>query len=107
MSSSPDNVWTLLHHDEVLGEITVAGSDFPWLEGAWAPTDAFGVWAPRFEELNQLLENMTDGLDLVQALDELVAAGVRLMPPDGADIEWLLYIEGNEARFRWHDKSEA
>lgn len=97
--------WRLQRGDEVLGEVVVNDSNFPWLTGSWSPTPAFDSVRPLFEAELDLVEDDDLGIEWEGAYRRIWDAGVRLHYPDGRRVpEFLLHIKGDEAWFRWEDE---
>ncbi|MEV4921502.1 hypothetical protein [Streptomyces roseoverticillatus] len=97
--TSAESAWRLLHGDALVGTITVDGGDFPWLVGRFAAEPAFEEVRPWFEEVLAVLE--TDDFDRFDAVYDPIAEALTLVSPEGPVSEFLLYIEGDEARFRY------
>ncbi|WP_424893213.1 hypothetical protein [Streptomyces sp. XH2] len=96
--TSAENVWRLLRGDTLVGTITVDDGDFPWLAGRFAAEPAFEGVRPWFEELLAVLA--ADDFDRFDAAYDPIAEALTLVSPTGPVGEFLLYIEGDEARFR-------
>lgn len=62
LMSTEDCVWRLMRQDELVGEIVVDGSDFPWLEGRFVPAPAFSEVKPLFDRVRALAEARDPGL---------------------------------------------
>ncbi|MEU7551464.1 hypothetical protein AB0B01_03725 [Streptomyces sp. NPDC044571] len=93
--------WGQEHGRELVGEIAIAGFDFPWLSGRFTPQPAFAVFKPWFDEARAVLaEEDFERFDEVYAS---IARRLTLVSPTGPVAEFLLHIEGDEARFRWSD----
>lgn len=108
-SSTAGEVWQLRHGDEVLGEITITGTDFPWVSGSFAARGGFARFAPWFAEELALLEVTLDdaGEADVSAWDaayDRIASTMTLIAPSGPVTEFLLHIDAGEAWFRWTDE---
>ncbi|MFJ9646175.1 hypothetical protein ACWEPM_29040 [Streptomyces sp. NPDC004244] len=86
---------------ELLGEIEIVESDFPWLRGRFTPQRAFAEFRPWFDEAHAALED-----EDFERFDEVYASMTRslsLVSPAGPVAEFLLHIQGGEAWFRWSD----
>ena len=90
-------IWTVWQADDLLGEIAVTSSDFPWLIGSWQPT-------PKFEAVRHLFE---DELAAVESDDwdevylRIWAAGIRMSKPSGDMVEeFILHLDRGKAWFR-------
>ncbi len=89
----------------LMGVIAVRDADFPWVSGLWTPTDAFEQVAPLFRRELELLEDIDRRAEEYDAAYLKIRAVVTLHYPDGREVpEFLLHIDGLEARFRWSDK---
>ena len=102
-------VWQVRRGDEVLGEITVANSDFPWLSGSFAARPEFAQVAPQFvEELalsTAILEDDSEAaVDAWEAAYERIAKTMTLVSPSGPVAEFLLHIDAGWAWFRSGEK---
>ncbi|MGK5544074.1 hypothetical protein ACSNOH_04985 [Streptomyces sp. URMC 127] len=93
------DVWLLLRGDTLVGTITVETSDLPWLVGRFAAEPVYEEVRPWFDEVLALLE--ADDFDQFDAAYDLIAENLTLLSPAGPVSEFLLYIEGDEARFRY------
>jgi hypothetical protein len=91
--------WHLQRGDEVLGDITVTGTDFPWLTGDFAAR-------PGFAEVAPLFATVAEGSDpaACERAYRQIEATLTLVSPSGPAAEFLLNIDGDEAWFRWSDK---
>ena len=95
-------VWRLQRHNELVGEITVDGVDFPWLEGHFEPGHAFAAVKPLFEQELALLE--ADDNQAWEDAYERINQTMKLIAPDGPVAEFLLHIKDERAWFRWIDE---
>ncbi|MEV7028352.1 hypothetical protein [Kitasatospora sp. NPDC093558] len=95
-------VWRLVRREELLGEIVIDGSDFPWLEGRFVPAPAFAAVKPWFDESLALLE--ADETERFDAAYDRIADALSLVAPSGPVAEFLLHIEDDRAWFRWSDE---
>lgn len=91
---------------EVVGLLTVTGGDFPWLEGAFAPSTGFERWRVVFAEESRLvdIENLeeTDEYDAWELLVERITGALTMVDPPGEVVEeFLLHIDGAHATWRW------
>ncbi|MEV4927092.1 hypothetical protein [Streptomyces roseoverticillatus] len=93
------DVWRLLRGDTLVGTITVDDSDFPWLLGRFAAEPAFEEVRPWFDAVLAVLD--ADDLDRFDAVYDPIAEAQPLVSAKGPVGEFLLYIEGDEARFRY------
>ncbi|MEV5379042.1 hypothetical protein AB0L26_24160 [Streptomyces nondiastaticus] len=97
--SAENDVWRLLRGDTLVGTITVNDADLPWLVGRFAAEPAFEEVRPWFDEVLALLA--ADDLDRFDAVYDPIAEALTLVSPTGPVSEFLLYVEGVEARFRY------
>ncbi|MEU8517641.1 hypothetical protein AB0C76_39610 [Kitasatospora sp. NPDC048722] len=95
-------VWRLVRQEELLGEILIDGSDFPWLEGRFVPTPAFAAVEPWFDESPALLE--ADEIEHFDDAYDRIAQALSLVAPSGPVAEFLLHIADGRAWFRWSDE---
>ncbi|MEK2493331.1 hypothetical protein WN990_27620 [Kitasatospora purpeofusca] len=96
--------WRLVRErdGEVLGEIVIDEADFPWLQGRFEPTAAFGAVRPWFEESSALLD--AEEYERFDTSYRRIAAALSLVAPAGPVAEFLLHIDGGRASFRWSDE---
>ncbi|MCF3102038.1 hypothetical protein IPZ58_10620 [Streptomyces roseoverticillatus] len=99
MDRTENDVWRLLRGDTLVGTITVDDPDFPWLVGRFAAEPAFEEVRPWFDEVLAVLA--ADDLDRFDAVYGPIEEALTLVSPKGPVSEFLLYIEGDEARFRY------
>lgn len=97
--------WRLYRGTELVGEIEIDGSDFPWLEGRFVAHPGFAEVKPLFdEELRLADEDSADGA-WDAAYYRIRQAGLRFVKPDGREVaEFLLHIQGDRGWFRWSDE---
>jgi hypothetical protein len=81
-------VWQVRRGDEVMGEVTVAEADFPWLSGSFAARFEFAQVAPLFvEELalsRVILEDDSEAaVDAWEAAYDRIAETMTLVSPFG------------------------
>ncbi|MEK8108612.1 hypothetical protein NKG94_34160 [Micromonospora sp. M12] len=94
--------WKLMQQERLVGTLTFESQDMFWSDCRFAP-------APAWEELRPLFTKSRDAWlsgDTEAALeaDEAIhAVGLILLPSDGGVpiTEFLLRIDGDEARFRY------
>ncbi|KRD07644.1 MULTISPECIES: hypothetical protein [unclassified Streptomyces] len=93
------------HGGEDVGEIVVAGADFPWLSGRFAPGPGYAAVAALFARELALAEQDRDELleEWEEVYDE-IRRRVSLVSPRGPVPEFLLHVGGGEAWFRWSDE---
>ncbi|MET7993358.1 hypothetical protein ABZU76_20915 [Amycolatopsis sp. NPDC005232] len=100
-----DAVWKLFDGDDVVGTLTVTGSDFPWLNATFDPTEAFDKWRPLFEHELRLLETIDENVDEWEDTYRRIATGLTLHNSAGEPVaEFLLHVENGHARWRWSDE---
>lgn len=102
-------VWQLRRGDELLGEITITEVDFPWLGGSFAAGSGFAEVASLFAEefaLTKVIEedDSAADIDAWEAAYDRIAETMTLVAPSGPVAEFLLYVDVDEAWFRWIDK---
>ena len=93
-------VWTLHHDDRLIRRITIDGSDFPWLEGAFEPLPSFEEFKPLFD---RSIELINDGADEWESVYTQIESRLELHSEDSPAAEFLLHIENERAWFRWSD----
>ncbi|MCB5163974.1 hypothetical protein LG634_03880 [Streptomyces bambusae] len=106
MSGSTDESWQLRHQDELLGDITIDDSDFPWLHGRFTPTPAFAPFKPWFDESLSLLR--AKEYERFEAAYDRIEQTLTLLSPSPTGrtpvAEFLLHIRDDRAWFRWSDE---
>jgi hypothetical protein len=93
--------WDLHEGDELLGALRRRETDQPWVICDFSTTAAFErEYRARFDESLRLLE--TDDVDEWEDFYDGLVANLRLeAEPDAAKVtDFILHIEGSEARFR-------
>ncbi|MFI8084538.1 SRPBCC family protein [Kitasatospora sp. NPDC086009] len=95
-------VWRLMRQEELLGEIVIDESEFPWLYGRFAPTAAFGAVKPWFDESLALVE--AEEFERFDDSYDRIAAALTLLAPSGLVAEFLLHINDGRAWLRWSDE---
>jgi hypothetical protein len=91
-------VWRLYRGSDLLGEITVEGSDFPWLHARFSAQPAFAEVRPLFER--ELAHVEVDGdLDVAawEATYQAITQTISLVAPSGPVAEFLLHVRGEDA----------
>lgn len=98
------SIWRLVLRDEVIGEIEITDSDFPWLSGTFVARSGFAEVKPLFDEELALLEcEDYDAWDDVYC--RIRGTGLRLFAGDGNEVvEFLLHIRDGEAWFRYSEE---
>ncbi|NXY97369.1 hypothetical protein HYE82_23940 [Streptomyces sp. BR123] len=86
---------------ELLGEIEIVETDFPWLRGRFTAQRAFAEFRPWFDEALAALED--EDFERFDEVYESMTRTLRLVSPDGPVAEFLLHIQGDAAWFRWSD----
>jgi len=98
--------WQLRQGETVLGDVEITDADFPWLRGAWHPTNEFDSVRALFRAELGLIDDA--GEEWERAYREIYDAGVRLYYPDGRKVpEFLLHVDDDVAWFRWNDEPFA
>jgi hypothetical protein len=101
-----EQVWRLMHDEELLAELIVTGGDFPWLNARIRAMAGFEAVRPLFEEELRALEHIDDDLGSWQAAYDRIRRSVTLHYPDGRPVpEFLLHVDGEDAWWRWSDES--
>ncbi|MET9116036.1 hypothetical protein ABZX38_17795 [Streptomyces longwoodensis] len=95
-------VWRLMQQEALLGEIVIDEADFPWLNGHFVQTPAFGAVKPWFDESLTLLE--AEEYERFDASYDRIAQTLSLVATSGPVAEFLLHIRDGRARFRWSDE---
>ncbi|MEU1132959.1 hypothetical protein ABZ383_24375 [Streptomyces sp. NPDC005900] len=94
--------WCLMRQGTLIGTISVADTDFPWLRGTFTPELAFTHVKPWFDEA---LANMeADDFERFDAAYDRIPQELTLMSPSGPVADFLLHIDGDEAWFRWSEE---
>jgi hypothetical protein len=96
-------VWQLVRPDgELLAELVVTDSDFPWLNATIRPTVGFEDVRPLFVDELRWLHADAGNPEQWDAAYERIRAATRLLAPDGHSVpEFLLHIDGDQAWWRW------
>ena len=101
-----EQVWRLMHDEELLAELIVTGGDFPWLNARIRAMAGFEAVRPLFEEELRALEHIDDDLGSWQAAYDRIRRSVTLHYPEGRPVpEFLLHVDGEDAWWRWSDES--
>jgi hypothetical protein len=99
-------VWRPVRGDDLLGEIIVEDTDFPWLRGRLVPGPAFAELRPLFEQELALVEADPFNVDAWQQIYDRIVESVELTSPSGPVAEFLLHVRGDEVWFRWSDEQD-
>jgi len=103
--SRTGQVWQLRHGHELLGELVVTDGDFPWLNGTFSATDAFGPWRDAFDNELRLLEEIDDHVERWEAAYRRIDENLTLHDHTGEPVAgFLLHIEDDRAWWRWSDE---
>ncbi|MER5867533.1 DUF4240 domain-containing protein [Kitasatospora sp. NPDC002040] len=95
-------VWRLVRQEELVGEIVVEESDFPWLRGRFVAGSAFATFEPLFARARALADAEDwEGFDNVY---EEIGRTLSLVSPSGPVPEFLLHIQDGHSWFRWSDE---
>lgn len=101
-------VWHLHHGERVIAALHVVDLDFPWVRARLELAPGFEAVAPLLAEearLSEVLDDDAETLAAWESVYERIRGETRLTYPDGRDVpEYLLHVEGNEARWRWSDE---
>jgi hypothetical protein len=105
--SDVERVWQLVRpRGELLAELVVNDSDFPWLNAKIRPAAGFEDVRPLFEDELRWLHALDGGHGQWNAAYRRIRETVRLLAPDGHPVpEFLLHIEGDDAWWRWSEES--
>lgn len=96
-------IWQLMRGHELVGEIVVEESDFPWLRGRFIAGPAFSVFEPVFARTRALADAEDwEGFD--GAYDEIRKA-LSLLSPSGPVAEFLLHVQDGHTWFRCSDEA--
>ncbi|MFF6956165.1 hypothetical protein [Streptomyces sp. NPDC008317] len=99
---SGKDVWQLRRAEEVVGEIVIEESDFPWLSGRFVAAEGFVEVKSLFDRELVLLE--AEDLEEWDAVVGEICERLQLVGPAGPVAEFLLHIDGERAWFRWSDE---
>ncbi|WP_103502095.1 MULTISPECIES: hypothetical protein [unclassified Streptomyces] len=97
--------WELVSRTDgaTVGEIRVAGSDFPWLTGSFAERPGFVPHRALFEDAASRFE--AEEWDAYDIACDRIEAALALHTPDGRAVTaFLLHLTGAEATFRRRDE---
>lgn len=98
------STWRLWRDNDLLGELEVTGSDFPWLQARFSAQPRFAQVASLFEEELRLLDVADDDVEAWERVYYRLRETVHLTDPDGRQVaEFLLHIDGTDAWWRWSD----
>ncbi len=102
--------WTVTSLGAVAGVIKVREIDQQWVIVSWASTDAYAPLAELFDRQFRLTRaDVWDqaGVAEFEDVNAAIRSEAQLHYPDGRSVpEFLLHIEGAEARFRWSDEPD-
>lgn len=93
--------WQLRRRDQLIGTLVFEGIDMFWTDCRFEPAPAWDGLRPLFAASRDAWRRGDQEAGL--AADEAIhVEGLILVPTDGAPItDFLIRIEGNEARFRY------
>lgn len=96
-------VWSLFRGRELLAEIVVADVDMPWSTGRVIARAGLAEFRPVFEREIALVDapGELDYEAWERAYEPI--SELTLESPTGPVGDFLLHIDGDEARFRWSD----
>jgi hypothetical protein len=103
-------IWQLYAGSDLVAELTVTDTDFPWLRAEVSEHQGFAPLRQMFRDELRLSERIvhSDTEDDVAAFEDAQAQihdQVRLAYPDGRTVpEFLLHIDDHEAWWRWEDE---
>jgi hypothetical protein len=98
-------VWQLVRPGgELLAELVVNDSDFPWLNAKIRPAAGFEDVRPLFEDELRWLHAFDENRGRWADAYERIRDATRLLAPNGDPVpEYLLHIEGDDAWWRWSE----
>ncbi|MDH6129955.1 hypothetical protein [Kitasatospora sp. GP82] len=94
--------WRLVRQKELVGEIVIEETDFPWLCGRFLPGPALPDLEPLFERTVTLSD--AEDWEEFDVVYEKIRQAVSLVAPGGPVAEFLLHIQDGRAWFRWSDE---
>ncbi|GGZ22633.1 hypothetical protein [Streptomyces poonensis] len=94
--------WRVMRQSSLIGTITVAESDFPWLRGRFVAEPGFAEVKPWFDEVLAVMA--ADDFERFDAVYDRIPRVLTLVSPSGPVADFLLHIDGDEAWFRWSDE---
>jgi hypothetical protein len=99
-------VWQLVRPGgELLAELVVNDSDFPWLNAKIRPAAGFEEIRPLFEDELRWLQTFDENRGQWADAYERIRDATRLLAPDGHPVpEFLLHVEGDDAWWRWSEE---
>ncbi|MEU2603165.1 hypothetical protein [Streptomyces albus] len=97
-----ENAWRLVRQGALVGTVVVTETDFPWLRGRFVAEPAFAEVKPWFDEVLALVES--NDFERVDAAYDRIPRELTLVSPSGPVADFLLFIDGDEAWFRWSDE---
>jgi len=97
-----DETWRVMRGEELVGEIRITDTDFPWLHGEFAPGPGWPAAEPCFAESRRLSE--ADVWEAWEPVHLALAKTYALHAPDGPVAEFLLHIEPPRAWFRFSEE---
>lgn len=81
--NGPGETWKLMERAEVVGVLTVTGSDQPWLQGTFEAFGGFDRWRAIFVEENRIVQfeelEDHDVYEMWEKLVEQILGGLRLV----------------------------
>ncbi|MDI6413134.1 hypothetical protein QLX52_30465 [Streptomyces albus] len=97
-----NTAWRLVRQGALIGTVAVTETDFPWLRGRFVAEPAFAEVKPWFDEVLALVES--NDFERVDAAYDRIPRELTLVSPSGPVADFLLFIDGDEAWFRWSDE---
>jgi hypothetical protein len=99
------STWWLYRQEELIAELVVTGSDFPWLEARVEPRRGLEALRPLFAEELALVESDRLDDERWEAVHRRLRRRLRLVDPDGGEpAEFLLHVDGDKAWWRWNEE---
>ncbi|WP_285620181.1 hypothetical protein [Kineosporia sp. NBRC 101677] len=87
----------------MVAELHVTQMDMPWIRARVERLAGFEAFAPLYAEDIRLLETLEEEAAEWSAHYDLIEGATQLLYPDGTEVpEYLLHIDGDEARWRRH-----
>ncbi|WP_055500282.1 hypothetical protein [Streptomyces albus] len=97
-----ENAWRLVRQGALVGTVAVTETDFPWLRGRFVAEPGFAEVKPWFDEVLALVES--NDFERVDAAYDRIPRELTLVSPAGPVADFLLFIDGDDAWFRWSDE---
>lgn len=103
--TSKGAVWRLRRDGEIVADLVVNDSDWPWLYAHLEARTGFGGLRPLFAEELRLLDDIENNVDQWEAAYDEIRQSLTLLFPDGTTVpEYLLHVKNDDAWWRWNDQ---